>query len=228
MQLHRSVPAAVQCLSVPPCLRSKRSLHKLPLPKRSGQAASHAARPAAPMAFKPPDYWARLLGKKPPHPAAPPLPRLPRPPARPPAPPPAPHRLSPAVHIPVRGGHWQGAPGRSGWLSDNPAVQKVTGGTPVSFNDYYPDFAPWAQAIYTFAEGQLRGRPHDMILADQRLAADRGLGDKKVARRYRQEHALVWHHREDAVSLILLPIGLHGNIPHAGGASLLRQKYPES
>ncbi|RYF06118.1 MAG: hypothetical protein EOO40_09500, partial [Deltaproteobacteria bacterium] len=34
----------------------------------------------------------------------------------------------------------------------------------------------------------------------------------------------VWHHCEDGRTLLLLPINLHENIPHTGGAALLRRR----
>jgi hypothetical protein len=121
-------------------------------------------------------------------------------------------------------GHWLGQPGESGWASTKPAVIQVTGGTPVTFSKCYPNFFPWAQASFTIGENELVGQSVDMALADKRLGLEKGFENVHEARQYRQKNALVWHHCEDARTLILLPIGLHANVQHSGGASLLRQK----
>jgi hypothetical protein len=151
------------------------------------------------------------------HSAAQPQPKPPKPPRK--------------LALPHAGpaGQWLGQPGESGWVSNKPAVIQVTGGAPVNFSKCYPNFFPWAQASFTFGENELVGQSADMARADRCLAAEKGFESALAARKYRQKNALAWHHCEDARTLILLPIGLHGNVQHSGGASILRQKsHPTS
>ncbi len=123
-------------------------------------------------------------------------------------------------------GHWADPqrPGDCGWHSHKKPVQQVTQGEPVVFRSGFPDFSPWAVASLQFGSGELQGDGTDARRADQRWAAELALSGEAEARQCRQRQALAWHHCEDGRTLLLLPIGLHGNVPHTGGASILRRQ----
>lgn len=131
----------------------------------------------------------------------------------------------PENHVPVTGvaGFWDGPPGDSGWHSHKAAVRAVTNGACINFRRAFPDFSPWAEAILRFGPRDLCGQARDARLADLRLAAVHGLSQGKRIRRRRQQLSLVWHHCEDARTMMLLPMDLHNNVPHSGGACILRR-----
>ena len=131
-------------------------------------------------------------------------------------------------HLPMEGaqGHWQGARGRSGWLSNHPGVQRITEGAPVIYRDSFPDFSPWAVERLEFDWLTLTGEARDMMRADAAMAAKHGCQRTEVTR-LRKEARLLWHHCQDGQTMLLLPIDLHMHVPHTGGASMLRRVREE-
>ena len=127
-------------------------------------------------------------------------------------------------NVPIEGHHgrWLGKRGDSTWASTHPQVLRVTGGCGIAFVAGYPDFQPWAVAAARFEIGVLLGTSNDARKADSQWGDALGC-DASAARQLRKERGSVWHHVEDCRTLYLLPSLLHGNIPHAGGAVLLRQ-----
>ncbi len=128
-----------------------------------------------------------------------------------------------AKHMPVEGhnGNWQGQRGESVWASTHPQVMKITHGEGVAFAAGYPNFEPWALATVRCEAGILQGTSGDMRKADGLWACNMGC-EVGLARQLRKQRGMVWHHVEDGRTMHLLPNLLHANIPHAGGAVLLR------
>lgn len=53
-----------------------------------------------------------------------------------------------------KNGRWDGDRGNSGWSSNDPRINAITGGAPIQFHDGYPDFSPYA--VYRVDIGQFR------------------------------------------------------------------------
>lgn len=122
--------------------------------------------------------------------------------------------------LPATNGKWLGTPGDSGWLSSNPEVNAITGGKPIPFNKGYPDFSEWSQGSFTF--DNLTGTSNDFSLVNQAVAKEYGLPNQTAGQNLLRELELTPHHVEDGETIQLIPTALHSNIPHIGGASILR------
>ena len=85
----------------------------------------------------------------------------------------------------------------------------------------YPDFARWAKAHVELPE--VVGTIKDFALADRSLAREWNMPSAAAAARWRRDERYTWHHHQDAKTLLLVPMELHANVPHAGGASLARK-----
>jgi hypothetical protein len=127
--------------------------------------------------------------------------------------------------LPVNNGSWQGTPGNSGWQSTLPEVNNVTGGRPIPFRNNYPDFSRWSRGEVKLSN--MKGTNSDFYTADKLFAQQQGWlksnGKLDIARatQYRQNNQLTWHHVEDMQTMQLVPRVLN-DVPHAGGASLVR------
>jgi filamentous hemagglutinin len=123
-------------------------------------------------------------------------------------------------------GFWvdEHAKGNTAWYSDNQKVNVITGYKPVIFKDGYPILDEYMQQTVYLPRmlGDKRDfGPCDIELARRfgRLKHD-GTPNQEWGYRYRQQYGLTWHHHQDGVRMQLVPLDLHSNIPHAGGASL--------
>lgn len=128
------------------------------------------------------------------------------------------------LRIPMEGedkGMWEGERGNSGWISFKPDVVKETGGAAVEFRGGYPDLRPFAVEDPVFLGPAMKGTDADFAMADEILANRKGW-TKAEATSYRRSNRLTWHHVEGGTELLLVPRGLHSNIPHTGGASEAR------
>ena len=129
--------------------------------------------------------------------------------------------------LPESDGHWLGDRGKSEWVSNKPEVNRHTGGEPVPFNNNYPDFSRWSQKDVQIPNMTGDNGP-DFSAADQIFARDKGWLKKdgtpnaSESFRYRKKNNLTWHHHEDGTTMQLVPRELHENIPHTGGASLVK------
>ena len=122
--------------------------------------------------------------------------------------------------LPATNGEWLGTPGNSGWLSYNGDVNAVTGGQPIPFNNGYPDFSQWSQGSFTFSN--LTGTNSDFSLVYQAFADENGLANQTAGQNMLRDLELTPHHVEDGQTIQLIPTPLHSNVPHIGGASILR------
>lgn len=111
-------------------------------------------------------------------------------------------------------GTWNGGErGNSKWYPDpntdkGKAVLKATGGKPVEFKDGYPNFSPHASH-----------RVEIEMTGDNSIdfpAANKAAGLSETPKDW------TWHHKEDGVTMELVPSDLNNNIPHTGGSSLVR------
>jgi|GEM_PF-5553632 len=133
-------------------------------------------------------------------------------------------RLPRATETPTRevGGEWGGQRGHSEWFSDVPEVNQITGYHPIQFVNGEANFRPWARARVILR--RMTGLDSDFA------AADRGLMRQYPSRwrsqaaveRWRSSERLTWHHEPDLESMTLVPMALHENVPHVGGASPAR------
>ena len=121
--------------------------------------------------------------------------------------------------LPTSNGAWSGEPGNSLWKSEIPEVNQMTGNRPIVFKKGYIDLSPYSVANYQFKN--LTGLNTDFSRADAQLARDMQLNSPNVAKVWRSLNQLSWHHLEDGETLQLIPTVLN-DIPHVGGASILR------
>ena len=114
--------------------------------------------------------------------------------------------------------------GESGWLSSDPAVQAVTKGEPIRFNDGRPDFTPWSKLAVNFQPGELTGnRTADWNATIKAPDASenpdvRAAGSGEI---YMDQHDLTAHHATDAC-IQLIPSLLNAKVAHIGGAADIR------
>ena len=68
-----------------------------------------------------------------------------------------------------RNGHWTDPtkPGNSGWMSNDPQVNAITGGQPIQFVNGRPDLTPWSKMSVNFQPGD-RLVPHVGSASDLR------------------------------------------------------------
>lgn len=114
--------------------------------------------------------------------------------------------------IPRKGGKWDGEPGNSKWHPDpnDPKGKEIldaTGGKPIQYKDGYPDFSPHATH-----KVEINMTGNDAV---DFKAANEAAGLSRTPKGY------TWHHKEDGVTMELVPSALHGNVPHTGGASIV-------
>lgn len=96
----------------------------------------------------------------------------------------------------------------------------MTGNRPIAFQNGYIDLSPYSVANYRF--NNLTGLNSDFSLADAQLARDLQLNSPNAAAVWRSQNQLTWHHYQDGQTLQLVPTVLN-DIPHVGGASILRE-----
>lgn len=104
------------------------------------------------------------------------------------------------------GGKWSGERGNSTWVTDS--------GKKVEFKDGYPDFSPHAKHK---VEIDMRGTRADFDAANNAM--------KKTDPNWEQPEGWTWHHKEDGVTMELVPSEINNKIPHDGGVSIV--KSPE-
>ncbi|WP_178082610.1 RHS repeat-associated core domain-containing protein, partial [Pseudomonas sp. FW126-L8] len=132
---------------------------------------------------------------------------------------------NPRTRLPRNQGRWgadgKGKPGESPWYSDIPEVNEVTKGEPIPFVNGRPDFSQWSKGTVKFKPGVLDGTDQDFKKVYERLKKDRNLRSANAARLLLRKAELTPHHL-DKETIQLIPTGLHGNIPHIGSASDMR------
>ena len=146
-------------------------------------------------------------------------------------------------NIPQNGGVWSGEPGNSKWIPNKEDIPKQPYGNEktwatileehgidgIEFKEGEPDFTPVAEGSVEI-EDFTTNRDDNFFQADQNLAqkwnqeSKNGKNDWSISdiRQYRKEKKLTWHERSDMKTLDLVPQEVHGNVPHAGGISALK------
>ena len=122
--------------------------------------------------------------------------------------------------LPRKDGEWtEGVPGDGLWKSNNPDVNKITGGEAIPFKDGRPDFSKWSEGSVK-VKG-MDGTKSDFSKIYEQLSEDLDLPNKTAAQAWLSENKLIPHHL-DSETIQLIPTDLHGNIPHIGSASDMR------
>ncbi|MCY7902140.1 T7SS effector LXG polymorphic toxin [Bacillus inaquosorum] len=129
---------------------------------------------------------------------------------------------NPRTRLPRNHGRWEGTPGNGKWYSDKPEVNAVTKGEPVTFIDGRPIFTPWSKGTIKFKPGELKGTKKDFPAVYKRIQKMKGFKTQKEAEKWLKEVVRLTPHHLDNTTIQLIPMDLHGNIPHVGSASDLR------
>ncbi|HEX5748538.1 MAG TPA: HNH endonuclease [Archangium sp.] len=118
--------------------------------------------------------------------------------------------------LPKTGGRWSDPnnPGNSDWIPDpntekGKKILEVTGGKPITFKDGYPDFSPYAKKS---VEIDMIGDHSQDFKNANKAAGIEGSNPPK---------GFTWHHKEDGVTMELVPQDLHNKVPHTGGAAIV-------
>ena len=144
--------------------------------------------------------------------------------------------------IPKSGGEWSGEPGDSEWSPDSDSVPGDRNGTNpddktwkqikeeydfegIPFEDGKPDFSDVSKGdveIDDFSDN----RRKNFVQADEKLAEQKGCTPSEV-RQWRTENKYTWHEEMDCKTMKKVPTEVHGNIPHDGGISEMKNQNAE-
>ncbi|MCT4648350.1 MAG: HNH endonuclease [Carboxylicivirga sp.] len=123
--------------------------------------------------------------------------------------------------LPKTKGKWiEGTRGNGIWKSEIDEVNAITKGEGIPFKNGYPDFSKWE-----FGKIEVKGMTgtnKDFSLGYKKMMEEYGFETQKQAADWLKENGITLHHMEDGIHLQLVPSDLHNNIPHRGGASILR------
>jgi hypothetical protein len=128
-------------------------------------------------------------------------------------------------------------PGTGRWFPnpDHPAY-KYCGKNGIPYHNGYPNFSelalpggeinllPGKKVVVNGVEQDVAmvGKMSDFEMADALAAQQTGMKDATTFSEWRLNRGYTWHHRENGVTMQLVPTELHASIPHIGGASLQR------
>lgn len=141
--------------------------------------------------------------------------------------------------FPRSGGEWSGEPGNSEWEPDSDTIPGDRNGTnpddktwkeiknqydfdTISFEDGRPDFSEVSKGnveIENFSDN----RRKNFVQADEKLAEQKGCQPSEV-RQWRTENKYTWHEESDCKTMRKVPSEVHGNIPHDGGISEMKNQ----
>lgn len=141
---------------------------------------------------------------------------------------------------PKRDGRWDGKEGNSKFIPDDDVIPKDRnysnpdektwaeikdkyGIDGVTFKNGYPDFSEVSKGtveIDNFCTERY-GTGGNFDQADRKLAEQRGCTVEEV-RQWRIDNNYTWHEMEDCKTMQKVPREVHGNIPHDGGISKLK------
>ena len=146
--------------------------------------------------------------------------------------------------LPKEGGEWSGEIGNSTWLPNRDEIPKRPPGNEktwgeildqneidgIEFKDGEPDFTPTSKGTVE-VDDFTEDRNANFTQADEKLAeqwTSEGKDGKEWTpqdiKDYRKENNLSWHERSDMKTLDLTPQEVHGNVPHSGGISALKNQ----
>lgn len=144
--------------------------------------------------------------------------------------------------LPRNGGEWSGAVGNSEWRPDSGAVPGDRNGTNpedkswreikkqynfegIAFEDGRPDFSEVSKGTVEI-EDFSDNRRKNFVQADEKLAEQKGCQPSEV-RQWRTENKYTWHEEADCKTMLKVPSEVHGNIPHDGGISEMKNQKGE-
>lgn len=147
-----------------------------------------------------------------------------------------------SYRLPRNGGEWSGAPGDSEWKPDSDTIPGDRNGTNpedkswqeimeqydfkgISFEDGRPDFSEVSKGdveIDDFSDN----RRKNFVQADEKLAEKKGCLPSEV-RQWRTDNKYTWHEEADCKTMLKVPSEVHGNIPHDGGISEMKNQKNE-
>lgn len=145
--------------------------------------------------------------------------------------------------LPKENGKWLGEKGNSIWSPDLDFIPKKPPGNKLSFGEILEkydqkgikfkkgevDFSPFSEGTVKIKDFSLE-RALNFTQADELLAkkwtqvnkGGRSWSPQDIFE-YRKEHNLSWHERKDMKTLDLVSQEIHGNVPHSGGISKLKE-----
>ncbi len=126
---------------------------------------------------------------------------------------------APPTRLPVNDGHWTGKPGDSTWVSSKPEVAAATNNKGVKFSGGQVDFGPYTEGKINVPG--MDGTNKDFGRAHQAIAEKTGMTAAEVSRDLKARN-LTLHHDPNGVTMKMVNSTVHNNVPHAGGASVLR------
>lgn len=141
--------------------------------------------------------------------------------------------------LPRNGGEWLEEPGNSEWNPDSKLVPGDRNGTnpdgkswkelkeefkfdTIPFKDGKPDFSEVARGRVEIDEFS-DNRRKNFVQADEKLAEQKGCYPEEV-KQWRKENKYTWHEEADCRTMLKVPSEVHGNIPHDGGISEIKNK----
>lgn len=147
-----------------------------------------------------------------------------------------------SYRLPRNGGEWSGEPGDSEWKPDEESIPGDRNGTnpdekswkeimnqydfeSISFEDGRPDFSDVSKGeveIEDFSDN----RRKNFVQADEKLAEQKGCQASEV-RQWRIDNKYTWHEEADCKTMLKVPSEVHGNIPHDGGISEMKNQKSE-
>lgn len=144
-----------------------------------------------------------------------------------------------SYRLPRNGGEWSGEPGNSEWMPDSDSIPGDRNGTNsedktwkeikeqydfdgISFEDGRPDFSEVSKGTVEI-EDFSDNRRKNFVQADEKLAQQKGCQPGEV-RQWRSENKYTWHEEADCKTMIKVPSEVHGNIPHDGGISEMKNQ----
>jgi hypothetical protein len=125
--------------------------------------------------------------------------------------------------IPKTKGAWEGIPGESIWKFEKLEVNSITEGNGIPFKNGYPDFSDWSLDGFII-EGLTGNNTADFALVYKKMVDSPKYGFKtqQEVKSWLSDNGITLHHHQDGKTIQLIPTDLHGNIPHSGGAAILR------
>jgi hypothetical protein len=121
------------------------------------------------------------------------------------------------------GGQWSGTPSNSNWTPPKGSrAAEFTGGKPIPFHNGFPNFTEFALPGGDVNLPNMKGTSADFGAADAIAAKRAGMKNAAEFKAWRQEAGYTWHHRENSMTMQLVPTPLHAGVPHLGGAWVAR------
>jgi Domain of unknown function (DUF4157)/A nuclease of the HNH/ENDO VII superfamily with conserved WHH len=116
-----------------------------------------------------------------------------------------------------------GTPGNSIWYPPpGSRAAAITGGQGIPYHNGFPNFTQWQLPGSEVSLLNMTGRGMgDFAAADTIAGARTGMTQRQF-QQWRLDNGYTWHHRENAISMQLVPTALHASVPHLGGAWVSR------